>query len=303
MRIRRIGFVLVAAAVLLFAGCGARDLSRIKGAAVTTESLAAPSPSVAARGGDSNLYFASPNVFGSGFTPAGPPSGIAVLPQSRMVIKTASVTLLVKDLDSSFARAIQLTEAGGGFVLSSTEDYEGTDRADLTLKIPSDGFLALIKALEALGTEQQKSIYGEDVTEEFFDLDARLENETAVRTRLFQLLAQAKKVEEAIAVEQELERVGNTINSIEGRMKYLRTMTDMSTINLTLTTDARSAAGGFINWRAIGDGFVTAARVLVQGLFFLLYALIVLIPLAAIALGVTLAVRRILKYRKAARKR
>jgi hypothetical protein len=78
-------------------------------------------------------------------------------------------------------------------------------------------------------------------------------------------------------------------------MKYLETMTGMSTINLSLYTDARPAAEPFINWSLIGHGFFTAAQILVRGLFVILQALLVIIPLAAIAgaaaWGVILLVR------------
>jgi hypothetical protein len=292
MDTKKTTIVFIVATALLFTACGRAGFKTSDIAAVSKElQPAAPRTTAGLDGlpisGESAYYAADLS---------------AALPQTRMVIKTASITLLVKDLDAAFSRAVQLAEAGGGFVLSSTESYEGGERADLTLKIPTDGFLPLIKALEALGTEQNKSISGQDVTEEYYDLGAQLENENAVRARLFQLLSKAAKVADAIAVEQELERVGNTINTIEGRMKYLRTMADMSTINLTLTTEARPAVEGFINWSLVGHGFVVAARVLVQVLIYILYTLVVLIPLAAIVGGVTWVVIRIVRLRRSLKK-
>ena len=55
-----------------------------------------------------------------------------------MVIKTASLSVRVKDVDAAFARAMQLTEASGGYVQSSTQSVEGGQRADLTLRVPPD---------------------------------------------------------------------------------------------------------------------------------------------------------------------
>jgi hypothetical protein len=288
----------ITAAALLFSACGRAGVNAPAAFTASKESEPAapqPAPSTAAASratGTSGPMAGGSPADESGFYAA---DVSAALPQTRMVIKAASIALLVKDIDSAFNRAVQLAEAGGGYALSSTEYYEGGERADLTLKIPTDGFLPLIEALEALGTEQNKSISGQDVTEEYYDLGARLENENAVRDRLFQLLSKAAKVADAIAVEQELERVGNTINSIQGRMKYLRNMADMSTINLSLSTEARPAVEGFINWSLVGHGFVVAARVLVQVLIYLLYALVVLIPLAAIAGGVTWVVIRVVR--------
>jgi hypothetical protein len=133
------------------------------------------------------------------------------------------------------------------------------------------------------------------VTEEYYDLSAELENQLEVRDRLFQLLRQAKKVEDAIAVEQQLERIGGNVNRIRGRMKYLQAMVGMSTVTLGLSTDERPSAEPFVNWRMIGHGFFRAAQVLVRALFIVLQVLVVAIPLliiaGAAAWGILLLVR------------
>ncbi len=219
----------------------------------------------------------------------------AGLPSARMVIRTASLSVRVKDVDAAFARAMQLTEASGGYVQSSTQSVEGGQRADMTLRVPPEGFLPLVSSLEALGTQESKSLGGQDVTEEYYDLDAELQNKVQVRGRLFQLLERASKVTDAIQVEEQLDRVGAEVNRIKGRMKYLQTMVGLATVNLSIYSEARPAAEEFINWSMIGHGFVTAARVLVRAFFFILQALVVLVPLGVlgggIAWGVVAAVR------------
>jgi len=218
--------------------------------------------------------------------PAGGETGSGnslALPQARMVIKTAALSIRVKDVAASYARALQIAESSGGFIQSSSRYREGGEQAELTIRIPPRGFLPLIAALEALGKTDSKSISGEDVTEEYYDLSAELENQLEVRGRLFQLLRQAKKVEEAIAVEQQLERIGSNVNRIRGRMKYLETMVGMSTVTLDISPDAPLSAEAFIDWRSVGRGFVRAAQILVQALFVVLQVLMVAIPLAAIA--------------------
>ena len=220
------------------------------------------------------------------------------LPQARMVIKTAAVSLRVKDVDAAVTRAAQLTEESGGYVQSSTQSVEGGNRADLTLRVPPARFLPLIATLESLGTEASKSIGGEDVTQEYYDLDAELQNKTEVRARLFQLLDRASKVSDAIQVEEQLERVGADVNRIKGRMKYLQTMVGLSTVNLSLSSEARPSAEEFINWSLVGNGFFVAARVLVRALFFILQALVVIIPLGVIGGAIAWAVIAVLRRRR-----
>lgn len=222
-------------------------------------------------------------------------AGSVALPSARMVIKSASLSVRVKDVPAAYARAIQIAEASGGFVQSSTQYQEGGGSAEVIIRVPPRGFLPLLASLEALGSPESKSISGEDVTEEYYDLSAELENQLEVRDRLFQLLRQAKKVEEAIAVEQQLERIGGNVNRIRGRMKYLQAMVGMSTVTLGLSTDERPSAEPFLNWRMIGHGFFRAAQVLVRALFVVLQVLVVAIPLliiaGAAAWGILLLVR------------
>jgi hypothetical protein len=236
---------------------------------------------------------------------ASPAAGVS-LPQAqtqaaRMIIKTAALEIKVRDVEAAFTRAVQLAEGSGGYVQSSTRSVVAGDRADLTIKVPPDGFLPLIKSLEELGSAQSKSISGQDVTEEYYDLEGELENLLQVRGRLFELLSQAKRVDDAILVEEQLERIGANVNRVKGRMKYLQTMTGLSTIDLTLASEARPAAEAFLNWSFIGNGFVVAARALVRIFFFILQALVVIIPLGIVVGAAAWGVIRLLRARKVSR--
>jgi hypothetical protein len=285
--LRALSIVMLAA--LAFSGCGAaaRGEADALGGMFLSEAPAAPAESAkrAADEAGGNAGFADGST----------------LPVARMVIKTAALSVRVKDVPGANTRAIQLAEGSGGFVQSSSQWDDGGVRADLSLRVPPEGFLPLIRSLESLGKVEGKSISGEDVTEEYYDLDARLENLGEVRRRLFELLDRAAKVTDAIEVEQQLERVGGEINQIKGRMKYLQSMAGMATINLSLYTDERPAAEPFINWAMIGGGFVTAARWLVQALFFILQALVVLIPIAAIGGAAAYGIVRLVRYLRARR--
>ncbi len=266
---------------------------------------AEPAPAVMA---DREFYLAAPAP--SVADEASPTTGIS-LPQAqtqqaqtqaaRMIIKTASLQVKVQDVEAAFNRAVQLAEGSGGYVQTSTRSVLAGDRADLTIKVPPDGFLPLIKSLESLGSAQSKSISGQDVTEEYYDLEGELENLLQVRGRLFELLSQAKKVDDAILVEEQLERIGSNVNRVKGRMKYLQTMTGLSTIDLTLSSEERPVAEAFINWSFIGNGFVVAARALVRIFFFILQALVVIIPLGIVAGAAAWGVIRLLRVRRAAR--
>jgi hypothetical protein len=220
------------------------------------------------------------------------------LPSTRMIIKTAALSVRVKNVDEAYDRAIALVEAGGGYILSGTiSEAEGAS-ADITIKVHPRGFTSLISKLEELGTVEYKNISGEDVTEEYFDLQAELATQLALKDRLFDLLGKAKNVAEAIQVEQELQRVDYNVNRIKGRMKYLEQMVAESTITLSMYSESYTPKTPFVNWDRIGQGFRTAGQILVYLFFGLLQVLIVLIPIAVIVLLIVWLVIRIVRKRK-----
>ena len=293
MKNHGIRIAVFACCLLALAGCSrAREMAQAERPALTApREDRSPAPASAAES-------SSMKAAGQPGQAAARPESDLALPQGRMVIKTASLSVRVRDVDAAFARAVQLAEGGGGYIQSSTQSIEGGDRADLTLRVPPEGFLPLITALASLGKLESKSIGGEDVTQEFYDLDAELQNKMEVRARLFQLLERASKVQDAIQVEEQLERVGADVNRIKGRMKYLKTMVGLSTVTLSLYSEARASAEEFINWSLVGHGFVVAAHALVQALFFILQALVVLIPLGAIGGGAAWGVVAFVRARR-----
>lgn len=221
------------------------------------------------------------------------------LPISRMVIKTGSLGIRVKDVDKAYSQALMLIEAKGGYVQSGTLSESGGARADLTIKVNPEGFISLVSALEELGTVENKTISGQDVTEEYYDLAAELETQLEMKARFFELLKQARNVDEAITVEQQLERIGYNVNRIKGRMKYLETMVGESTITLSLYSQTKAVSEPFINWNQVGHGFVVAGQVLVSIFVGILYALVVIIPLGGIAYLIFLLIRGIVRKQKA----
>jgi hypothetical protein len=82
-----------------------------------------------------------------------------------------------------------------------------------------------------------------DVTEQYADLEIRLKNAEAVRQRLEALLAKAGKVEDALAVERELERITQAIEQMKGRLRLLSELVAFSTITANFQARPRDQVG------------------------------------------------------------
>lgn len=230
--------------------------------------------------------------------------GYVDLSISHMVVQTARLSLKVSDVDSASNRAALLVHAKEGYIQQASSRQAQAASADLSIRVAPKNFIPLIISLAELGEVQSKEISGEDVTEEFLDLEAELETYSQLRTRLFRFLDRVKTVEEMLSVESELGRVDCEVNRIKGRMKYLKSMVAESEINLSLCEEAPAPPPPppepFFDWSKVGKTFKGIGRILLGILMFIVYALVFLIPLAIIAGAIAwlvLRVKRSLKER------
>ncbi len=154
----------------------------------------------------------------------------------RMVIKTAYLSIEVPNVSDAEASIRARAEQLGGYVVSVQTSGSGDyQTASITIRVPSAQYGAAISDVEGLATKVlSRSLGGEDVTEEFVDLEARLRNLEASRNRLLDLLNQATDVEDAIQVNAALTDVQGQIEVIQGRMKYLKDNVAMATISVDL---------------------------------------------------------------------
>ena len=269
--------------MLLMVGCGtsAAEMSAV------SENAVAPAADAFDSGG---FAFEEAAVE----APAAEP-GSTQLPSSqpRLIIRTADMSIIVTDTDEAMDRLAKMATDNGGWVVNSSV-YQYSDTAktgNITLRVPAEGFDSALDAISAMSVEVTNlSTSGQDVTEEFVDLSARLENLEATAVRVRSFLEDADTVEEALAVNQELSRLEGEIESFKGRIQYLSQSAAFSTISINITPDELSQPIEVGGWRPSGivrdalealvdalQGLATFAIWLV--IYFLPIALIIGIPL------------------------
>jgi len=131
-------------------------------------------------------------------------------------------------IPTTIDKVIDLAESFGGYLAARTD-------SSVVVRVPSGHFRDTLTALEKLGEVKRRSVNAEDVSEQYHDLEVRLANLKTVQKRLQDFLQKAANVSEALQVEQELERVGQEIDRIEGRMRFLRARATFSTVTVDLT--------------------------------------------------------------------
>jgi hypothetical protein len=157
-------------------------------------------------------------------TPVPAPT-VAGAPVGAMLIYMATLHLAVHEPLKTIDRVQRTALDLGGYLVRR-------DQQSITVRVPADKYKTAMAAISALGDVVHREETVEDVTDQYFDLTARLRNARALRDRLEELLKQAKDVNEALAVQRELGKVNADIESMETKLKTLRELVAFSTITV-----------------------------------------------------------------------
>jgi len=227
----------------------------------------------------------------------------------RKVIKTAYLTIEVGE--GKFEKALfdltRLADNNGGFV-SNTQSYSDADgkltSGSITIRIPHDKYNSALDTIKDMGTVESITVSGQDVTQEYTDLESRLRNLSAQEEILLDLMAQSEDVGDSIEVQRELSYVMEQIEIIKGRMNYLDNMVSFSTIEVYMHEPepiTTSSGWGFVE--ALKKGLRGAVTVFNGILIFLIAASPILAIIAIILVIIWLIVRsrrrrRVIKEKK-----
>ena len=165
-------------------------------------------------------------------------SGPVVPPEDfdRKIVKTAELGVTSKDVRGEAAAAQQVATRFGGTVISSqTYRSDKAVYADLILSVPSEHFQEALDDLRGIGDKvTTDTVSGQDVTEEYVDLQSRERNLLAAEQSLLDLYNRADDVQDALTIQRELTAVRGQIEQVQGRMQYLKQSSDMSRISLNI---------------------------------------------------------------------
>lgn len=161
------------------------------------------------------------------------PTAIPQVPQQ--IIREGQASFETSDLKKTKTWIESLVMRHKAYT-SNDEQYKGSDRIEqrMTLRIPADRFDAFLADIEkGVVRFDSKSITATDVTEEFIDVSQRLKVKKATEERYIALLAKAASVRDVLETEKYIGQVRAEIESLEGRLKYLRNRIGLSTLTVT----------------------------------------------------------------------
>ena len=234
--------VFILLGVLILSACGGAPAATE--AFVVEAPLSYEEPAAQNAGGSNDVAKETSNqALPSIYATAMPPQDSApgALASMHMIIKNAEIKLLVTDTDIAIDRATQVVGDAGGYIVSSRvwsqPHYDGKNYkyAAITIGIPVQEFEHTLSRLRGLSVQVlDETASGEDVTNQFVDLQSQLTNLEATRERIKMFLDSAKTVDEALRINQELSVIESQIEQIKGQMNYLEDRSAYSTITINL---------------------------------------------------------------------
>jgi hypothetical protein len=282
-----------------------------KSAAQGESGLAAPSDmSNAPQAPGISVAPAAPVAPGSN---AGVPATTSAAEVRRIVIKNATLAIVVKDPAASMDRIGQMAEQMGGFIISSniykTTSSTGieTPQAEISIRVPADKLTTAIQQIKSQVPDPTidiltENISGSDVTKEYTDLQSRLTNLQNAADQLKAIMAKADKTEDVMAVYNQLMQVNEQIEVIKGQIKYYDEASNMSQIAITLHSEASIAPLSVGGWKPEGvardavQALINTLQVLANvTIWLIIYFLPILIILALVVALAIVIIRAIIK--------
>ncbi|WP_280769146.1 DUF4349 domain-containing protein [Salipaludibacillus daqingensis] len=223
----------------------------------------------------------------------------------QMVIYNGYISIEVNDFNDAQHHIQDEVEKINGFVVESTVYQRGEDEelgGNLTVRVPKEYFQSFLNDLETTSSKVlEKSTTGNDVTEEYVDLESSLRSKETVEERLLTFLEEAESTEDLLSISNDLSDVQEDIERIKGRIAYLENHVAFSTITIDIqerkvnvsSLQDREALNTFQHAQSL---FMDTVNVIISvfshGLVLIIGLSPVLVPLAIIGVGIYLIQKR-----------
>lgn len=158
----------------------------------------------------------------------------------KKVIKNGNLSLKIEKTEKAAQEISQIAKNQGGEVFSTNfyERVKGQKSGSITIKVPVEKFEDTISKIKSVATQVvSESTTGQDVTEQYADLQIQVKNKKAEEESFVKILDRAGDIEDVLKVTVQISRVRSEIERLEGRIKLINSQTDMSTIVVNLSED------------------------------------------------------------------
>jgi hypothetical protein len=179
--------------------------------------------------------------------------------QERLVIQNADLAIVVKDPKTRMQEISDLAKEFGGFVVSSNLYQSPTalgkevTEASITIRVPSERLdEALARIKEGAVDIDYENRSGEDVTNIYVDLQSQLKAKEAAEEKLLEIMEQATRAEDVLAIYLQVQSVQSEIEVLKGQIKYYEESAALSAISVRLIAEEGTQPIEVGPWRPEG---------------------------------------------------
>ena len=226
----------------------------------------------------------------------------------RKIIRNADITIEVASTSEAQHRVTSIAEAHGGFVVTSeSKQRQAVDPAQritdfiLVVRVPANQFGVALDEIKKLATNvPEEKATGQDVTEEFIDLEARIKTQKALEAQFLGIMRQANNVEDALEVQRQIAEVRTEIERLEGRKRFIENRSSLATITVNIQAPkpvlVTTTTGFGRNLRdAISESVEMASGML---LFFVRFLIVMFPVFLFVGVPLTLLLRYVMRRAK-----
>lgn len=229
----------------------------------------------------------------------------------RKIIRNADITIEVDSTSEAQHRVTSIAEARGGFVVTSeAKQRQSVDPAQrttdfkLVVRVPADQFGVALDEIKKLATNvPEEKATGQDVTEEFIDLEARIKTQKALEAQFLGIMRQANKVEDALEVQRQIAEVRTGVERLEGRKRFIENRSSLATITVNIQAPkpvlvTTPTGVGHSLREAVSESVEVASGLLI---FFVRFAIVMVPVLLFLGLPTALVLRYFMRRAKRVR--
>jgi hypothetical protein len=219
-------------------------------------------------------------------------------PIEAKIIRTSNLRFETANLSETYTNIRKAVAQYKGTIQNdeSGKNYNASYR-NIIIRIPNDVFMPFLDEIsKGVNHFDRKEVSSQDITEEYIDVEARMNAKKNLEKRYLQLLTKAMKVSEIIEIEKQLAAVREEIEAKEGQLRYMKNKISMSTVTVEMYTNDASESGATASfgskiWNAIKTGF--------NGLSSLFIGIISLWPFVILLILIFIFIKRKLKKKTA----
>jgi hypothetical protein len=201
------------------------------------------------------------------------------------IIRTAALSVRVKDVPDALAEARTVAEDAGGMVGDETTDRDGhgRERSRVTLRVPQEAYEDVLDRLSGAGRLLKLDATAKDVTDQVVDVDSRIASQRASVARVRELMDRATKLSDVVTLEGELSSRQSELESLLAQQASLKDRTTLATITLKLSEAPAKAVSGDDDDPSFVDALSGGWGAFVTLLKWVVISLAAVLPFAAVA--------------------